>query len=623
MISKRKNTTKWGGLGWKPSLPRLGVKRYVPCHDLSALPDLVDMRPQCPPVYDQGDLGSCHDPITEVLTNNGWKLFSELAPDDKLASVDLKTKKLIFELPTRVVCIDYDGDMYYGNHVQLDFAVTENHNMVVRKWNQKIRKLDEDYSLTSMKSVGWYSGLMTSVNYDGESQEDFYILKGVKHKMKKYRNKMIPMSAWLKFLGIFIAEGTLCCHKSEKVKVGSGAFDSEKPIKYYMIQLAAIKEREREFICNTLDELDLKYCKLKDRIKFNNKMIFTALEKMGFLGTKAPFKFVPDFIFNLHRKYILDFLEGHFMGDGCLNSGQHDHYTSSKQLADDLQRLIFLAGGSSHVSVRKPRTSNINNRKIIGKFNEYRISMKKNNNLSIDKKEDVKVQHYKGKVYCAEVPTYHTLVTRRNYKILISGNCTANSISGLAEFLMMKEGHTAFVPSRLAIYYWERVIEGTVSTDSGASISDSIEVVSSAGCPPESEWWYNVAKFAVKPNQKVADDATQHVVSNYSQVDNTNLQEMQSCLASGYPITIGFTVYESFESQAVADTGIVPMPKPDEEVLGGHAVLIVGYDNNNNWFIVRNSWSSDWGDNGYFYMPYAYFTNSNLASDAWTADTIS
>ena len=212
------------------------------------------------------------------------------------------------------------------------------------------------------------------------------------------------------------------------------------------------------------------------------------------------------------------------------------------------------------------------------------------------------------------------------------GSCTANSVAGLAQFIMMKEGHASFVPSRLAIYYWERVIDGTVSSDVGASISDSLQVVSTSGCPHESLWWYNVDKFTVKPTANVVADAAKHKVSTYMQVDNSNLTTMQSCLASGYPITIGFTVYESFESNTVASTGIVPMPSSSEQVLGGHAVLICGYSNANNWFIVRNSWGGSWGapanpanpssGKGYFYMPYAYFTNTNLASDAWTARSI-
>ena len=80
----------------------------------------------------------------------------------------------------------------------------------------------------------------------------------------------------------------------------------------------------------------------------------------------------------------------------------------------------------------------------------------------------------------------------------------------------------------------------------------------------------------------------------------------------------GFTVYESFESDAVAQTGNMPMPNSAEQVIGGHAVLAVGYDNEDRVFIVRNSWGEGWGDAGYFYMPYAYLLDDNLADDLWT-----
>jgi C1A family cysteine protease len=97
---------------------------------------------------------------------------------------------------------------------------------------------------------------------------------------------------------------------------------------------------------------------------------------------------------------------------------------------------------------------------------------------------------------------------------------------------------------------------------------------------------------------------------------------MQGCLASGYPFVFGFTVYESFESEAVASTGVVPMPASGERTVGDHAVVAVGYDDAKRNFIVRNSWGSDWGDKGYFYMPYEYLMASDYADDFWTIRSV-
>lgn len=92
---------------------------------------------------------------------------------------------------------------------------------------------------------------------------------------------------------------------------------------------------------------------------------------------------------------------------------------------------------------------------------------------------------------------------------------------------------------------------------------------------------------------------------------------MKECLSQGFPFVFGFIVYESFESQQVANTGQMPMPKKGEKVMGGHAVMAVGYNDKNNNMIVRNSWSEQWGDKGYFYCPYEFITNPEYCSDFW------
>lgn len=112
-------------------------------------------------------------------------------------------------------------------------------------------------------------------------------------------------------------------------------------------------------------------------------------------------------------------------------------------------------------------------------------------------------------------------------------------------------------------------------------------------------------------------DAGKSKIVSYQRLAH-NLNQMKGCLASRYPFVFGFSVYDSFESDQVATTGHAPMPSPTEGAIGGHAVMAVGYDDANQWFIIRNSWGTGWGMAGYFTLPYAYLTDNNLADDFWT-----
>ena len=202
------------------------------------------------------------------------------------------------------------------------------------------------------------------------------------------------------------------------------------------------------------------------------------------------------------------------------------------------------------------------------------------------------------------------------------GSCSANAIGAAFEFELMKQkAKSIFMPSRLFIYYNERVIEHTVSSDSGAMIRDGIKSINKQGVCTEKMWPYNIDMFTKKPSTECYTDAMKHLVTSYHRV-NRKIEQMQSCLAEGYPIVFGFTVYESFESEAVAKSGIINMPKPSEKTVGGHAVLAVGYDNSSSRFIVRNSWGNKWGMQGYFTMPYEYLLNENLADDFWNVRLI-
>jgi C1A family cysteine protease len=210
------------------------------------------------------------------------------------------------------------------------------------------------------------------------------------------------------------------------------------------------------------------------------------------------------------------------------------------------------------------------------------------------------------------------------------GSCTANAIAGAIEFDLLKQKSGDFLPSRLFIYYNERDIEHTVSTDSGAQIRDGVKSVNKLGVCPEMEWpyiatpadpntnvWPPGAKPAEKPTPKCYTDALKNLVSSYERV-NRDLAQFKGCLAAGYPFVLGFTVYSSFESPQVAQTGVLNMPTSKETVVGGHAVMCAGYDDVAQRFIIRNSWGAQWGLKGYFTMPYAYLLSAQLSSDFWT-----
>jgi C1A family cysteine protease len=196
------------------------------------------------------------------------------------------------------------------------------------------------------------------------------------------------------------------------------------------------------------------------------------------------------------------------------------------------------------------------------------------------------------------------------------GSCTANAVAAAVQYDAKLNGSDPGFLSRLWIYYYERKVEGSpADQDTGAYGRDGFKVCKTIGVPLENGWPYDIAKFSDEPPASLAEEAQQHRISNYRSVPR-NVDSMKAVLSNRQTIAFGFTVYESFESQEVAHTGIVPMPTRDERTLGGHEVLLVGYlKNEPNYALVRNSWGTGWGIEGYFLMPWAYILDANLASD--------
>jgi C1A family cysteine protease len=208
------------------------------------------------------------------------------------------------------------------------------------------------------------------------------------------------------------------------------------------------------------------------------------------------------------------------------------------------------------------------------------------------------------------------------------GCCTGNGIARVLEYQATRQGEAAGTPSRLFIYYNERVIEGTVNQDSGAQVRDGIKVVVKMGAPPESEWPYSDAKpgpFEQQPPQSAFADAIPHEALVYKRILLGGPgAPMRTALAAGNPIVFGFSVPSYFEDGSWDPTrDPLPVPGPNDQIIGGHCVVISGYDFTGTRFShpafqIENSWGPGWGMNGRFWMDYHWFdANAGLASDLW------
>ena len=203
------------------------------------------------------------------------------------------------------------------------------------------------------------------------------------------------------------------------------------------------------------------------------------------------------------------------------------------------------------------------------------------------------------------------------------GSCTANALALAFDFTRTKIGLEALQPSRLFLYYNERALENTINEDCGAELRTGVKVCAKFGGCTEALWPYDISRFTDMPSQACFDEAQQHRAKAYLRLNNSSERQLKACLADGFTFACGISVYESFESDKVASTGIVPIPDTStEELFGGHAVTCLGYDDDKQWFIMRNSWGEAWGDKGHFYIPYKYLTDLSLAADFWTLRTM-
>lgn len=226
-------------------------------------------------------------------------------------------------------------------------------------------------------------------------------------------------------------------------------------------------------------------------------------------------------------------------------------------------------------------------------------------------------------IYLQTNPVTPTVMDLKEYCLPIesqenSVSCTSEAIASAIELLNRKNNISDSI-SRLFINYHERL---TKNYNLGASIRDGLKSAYKYGTPLEKFWPYNINKLNDKPNIPAMADSLKRKITLYEKIlDHDGCID---CITNGYPVIAGFHVYSSFEKSNLHETGLMPYPDTSsEQRLGGHAVLLVGYDKINQLYIARNNRGSDWGDNGYFYMPFDVIRNPQMSGDFWAIKSVS
>lgn len=380
--------------------------------------DLKELRRKNGGLFGSGELTGCYDDQTEVLTNNGWKLFKDVLPDDEICTLSSESE-IEYHKPIQSFIYDYDGELIHFKSLKSDLMVTPNHRMLYAdKHNHKHGFVNaEDYSITKhpIPNKGTWRG--------GKYSASIFELPAIKsewksgnygsNQIKKWDAIAIDMITWVKFLGLWLSEGSVD-------NINNATTHG------YRVTISQTKEHNLKYIEEILNSMPFKWVYDGKDFIICNKQLWTYMKQFG----KQKDRYVPTYVKDLGADYIAAFLDALWLGDGSVHktSGQSVYYTTSKQLADDVQELLVKAGYQASMHQRKPRISKIGDRTVNSSMICYEVSVRFSAYTYLNDKISKRVP-YRGKVYCLEVPN-NTMMVRRNGYTLWCGNsvgvCTIN-----------------------------------------------------------------------------------------------------------------------------------------------------------------------------------------------------
>ena len=372
--------------------------------------DIKELRRKNGGLFGSGEKTGCYDDQTEVLTNNGWKLFKDVLPDDEICTLSSESE-IEYHKPIQSFIYDYDGELIHFKSLKSDLMVTPNHRMLYAdKHNHKHGFVNaEDYSITKhpIPNKGTWRG--------GKYSASIFELPAIKsewksgnygsNQIKKWDAIAIDMITWVKFLGLWLSEGSV-----DNINIAT--------THGYRVNISQTKEHNLKYIEEILDSMPFKWVYDGNNFIICNKQLWTYMKQFG----KQKDRYVPTYVKDLGADYIAAFLDALWLGDGSVHktSGQSVYYTTSKQLADDVQELLVKAGYQASMHQRKPRICKIGDRTVNSSMICYEVSVRFSAYTYLNDKISKRVP-YRGKVYCLEVPN-NTMMVRRNGYTLWCGN---------------------------------------------------------------------------------------------------------------------------------------------------------------------------------------------------------
>lgn len=566
--------------GYKIQTWRAAGKPNVPMTSWAA----KDLRNYWSPILDQNGHG-CHEEGTEVLTEHGWQDWSAWDGSSLLATVNPDTQALEFQRATRRQAIEYDGPMVYSSNRRVDFAVTPNHRMLVRKWDEQQRTLAPNYSFTTADNLGWYAGLMAApTGFVGADLQSLAV-----------GNREYAGDDFVALVALIVSDGWAggTTHTRNRVSFCCFREDRMDMVRALAGRLGLHEQPGRPGVWAWSDGALAAWLR---------QHAYTAA------GLGASNKRIPDLFKNVSIRQIEHFLR--YFGDQSIDrrQGGRRFYSVSQRLIDDLQELLLRCGKRGSIYEREARRSVMADGRVVqGNFRERVLNEATADQLSLDKKKHISTDRYKGLVYCATMPN-GTLITRRNGSVLISGNSCVGH--GSASGFMRARSLAGQPKVQLSSCYIYGCLNG--GRDEGAVVSDAGALIQKGVClettVPEGKIYKS--QFPANADAEASKYQAEEIYAAES------FEDLGSGMMMDFIPVIGILVGSNFGQ--LDKNGVAPLPAGGG---GGHCLTNCGMVFNTDlkeWvFDTQNSWGTTFGRNGFCYLRQGHYENSRMPLDAF------